>query len=79
MSAQTSWTVAGVREALASKKVSAKELASEFYVRIEKRNPELNAYLTLSPERAYEQAARIDAAVSRGEGFAGRWLAFRSP
>jgi aspartyl-tRNA(Asn)/glutamyl-tRNA(Gln) amidotransferase subunit A len=68
MSAQTSWTVAGVREALASKKVSAKELASEFYVRIEKRNPELNAYLTLSPERAYEQAARIDAAVSRGEG-----------
>jgi aspartyl-tRNA(Asn)/glutamyl-tRNA(Gln) amidotransferase subunit A len=67
MSAQTFWTVAGVREALANKKVSAKELASEFYVRIEKRNPELNAYLTLSPERAYEQAARIDAAVSRGE------------
>jgi aspartyl-tRNA(Asn)/glutamyl-tRNA(Gln) amidotransferase subunit A len=67
MSAQTSWSVAGVREALANKKVSAKELASEFYVRIEKRNPELNAYLTLSPERAYEQAARIDAAVSRGE------------
>jgi aspartyl-tRNA(Asn)/glutamyl-tRNA(Gln) amidotransferase subunit A len=67
MTAQTSWTVAGVREALACKKVSAKELASEFYVRIEKRNPELNAYLTLSPERAYEQAARIDAAVSRGE------------
>jgi aspartyl-tRNA(Asn)/glutamyl-tRNA(Gln) amidotransferase subunit A len=67
MSAQTSWTVAGVREALACKKLSAKELASEFYVRIEKRNPELNAYLTLSPERAYEQAARIDAAVSRGK------------
>jgi len=67
MSSQTSWSVAGVREALANKKVSAKELASEFYVRIEKRNPELNAYLTLSPERAYEQAARIDAAVSRGE------------
>jgi aspartyl-tRNA(Asn)/glutamyl-tRNA(Gln) amidotransferase subunit A len=67
MSAQTFWTVAGVREALANKKVSAKELASEFYVRIEKRNPELNAYLALSPERAYEQAARIDAAVSRGE------------
>jgi aspartyl-tRNA(Asn)/glutamyl-tRNA(Gln) amidotransferase subunit A len=67
MSAQTFWTVAGVREALANKKVSAKELASEFYVRIEKRNPELNAYLTLSPERAYEQAARIDAAVGRGE------------
>ena len=67
MTAQTSWTVAGVREALACKKLSAKELASEFYVRIEKRNPELNAYLTLSPERAYEQAARIDAAVGRGE------------
>jgi aspartyl-tRNA(Asn)/glutamyl-tRNA(Gln) amidotransferase subunit A len=67
MSAATPWTVAGVREALRAKKVSARELASEFYARIEKRNPELNAYLILSPERAYAQADRIDAALARGE------------
>jgi aspartyl-tRNA(Asn)/glutamyl-tRNA(Gln) amidotransferase subunit A len=50
-----------VREALAAKKVSARELATEFYGRIEARNRDLNAYLTLCPERAYAQANRIDA------------------
>ncbi len=67
MSATTPWTIAGVRAALETKKISARELAAEFYARIDRRNPELNAYLTLSPERAYAQADRVDAAVARGE------------
>ena len=67
MSAPTQWTVANIREALASKKISARELAREFYGRIEKRNAELNVYLTLSSERAFAQAGKIDAAVARGE------------
>jgi aspartyl-tRNA(Asn)/glutamyl-tRNA(Gln) amidotransferase subunit A len=67
MSAAGSWTIAGVRTALEAKKVSARELVSEFYGRIEKRNPELNAYLALSPERAYAQADRVDAAITHGE------------
>ena len=67
MSAPASWTVASVRATLQAKKVSARELASEFLKRIESRNPELNAYLALSPERAYAQADRIDAALARGE------------
>jgi aspartyl-tRNA(Asn)/glutamyl-tRNA(Gln) amidotransferase subunit A len=67
MSASTPWTIAGVRAALESKNVSARELVAEFYSRIEKRNPELNAYLTLSPERAFARADRVDAAVARGE------------
>jgi aspartyl-tRNA(Asn)/glutamyl-tRNA(Gln) amidotransferase subunit A len=67
MSAPTAWTVAGVRAALQAKKVSARELAAEFYGRIDRRNGELNAFLTLSPERAYAQAGRIDAAVARCE------------
>lgn len=67
MSASTDWTIAGVRSALVAKKVSARELAALFYGRIEKRNPELNAYLTLSPERAYSQADRVDAALARGD------------
>ena len=62
----TNWTIEGVREALAAKKVSARELAGEFYKRIEARNPELNAYLTLSRERAYTQADRVDAMVAAG-------------
>ena len=60
MSAANAWTGFAVREALEAKNISARELAAEFYSRIEKKNPELNAFLTLSPERAYAQADRID-------------------
>jgi aspartyl-tRNA(Asn)/glutamyl-tRNA(Gln) amidotransferase subunit A len=57
------WTIEGVREALAAKKISARELTGEFYKRIAARNDELNAYLTLCEDRAYEQANRVDALV----------------
>jgi aspartyl-tRNA(Asn)/glutamyl-tRNA(Gln) amidotransferase subunit A len=67
VSAAAPWTIAGVRAALQAKKISARELASEFYSRIDRRNAELNAFLTLSPERAYAQADRVDAAIARGE------------
>jgi aspartyl-tRNA(Asn)/glutamyl-tRNA(Gln) amidotransferase subunit A len=63
----TTWTIDGVKEALAAKKVSARELASDFYKRIGERNTELNAYLTLSEERAYAQADQIDALVAQGK------------
>ena len=62
----TTWTIEGVRVALAGRKVSARELAGEFYKRIEERNPDLNAYLTLSQESAYTQADRVDALVAAG-------------
>src|SRR5580704_19011359 len=61
------WTIDGVREALAAKKVSARELAADFYKRIEARNPELNAFLALSPERARRQTDRIDVLVAEGK------------
>ncbi|MGA9883114.1 MAG: Asp-tRNA(Asn)/Glu-tRNA(Gln) amidotransferase subunit GatA [Candidatus Acidiferrales bacterium] len=67
MSASVPWTVASVRAALAAKKISARELAADFYGRIERRNPDINAYLTLSHERAYAQADRVDSLVARGE------------
>ncbi len=56
-----------MRSALEAKKISARELTSEFYKRIDASNAELNAFLTLAPERAYAQADRVDAAVARGE------------
>jgi aspartyl-tRNA(Asn)/glutamyl-tRNA(Gln) amidotransferase subunit A len=67
MSATAVWTVAGIRDALQKKKISARELAQEHFGRIERRNSELNAFLTLSPDRAFDQADRVDAAVGRGE------------
>ena len=63
----TNWTIDGVREALAAKKISARELTAEFYKRIEARNWQLNAFLALSPERAYDQADRVDVLVSAGK------------
>jgi aspartyl-tRNA(Asn)/glutamyl-tRNA(Gln) amidotransferase subunit A len=63
----TNWTIDGVKEALATKKISARELVAEFYKRIEARNPELNAFLALSPERARRQTDRIDAIVAEGK------------
>src|ERR1700757_192308 len=64
---ETSWTIEGVKAAIAAKKVSARELAAEHFKRIAARNGELNAYLTLSEERAYAQADKIDAAVAEGK------------
>jgi aspartyl-tRNA(Asn)/glutamyl-tRNA(Gln) amidotransferase subunit A len=67
VSAAKDWTVASIRSALEAKTISARELTKEFFARIEKCNPELNAFLALSPERAYAQADRVDAQRSRGE------------
>src|SRR5258708_19546444 len=58
------WTIDSIREALASKRISARELTADFCRRIEQRNPELNAYLTLCPERAYRQADYLDGLVA---------------
>ncbi len=63
----TNWTIDAVKQALTAKKISARELAAEHYTRIAARNPELNAFLTLSEERAYVQTDRIDALVSAGK------------
>jgi aspartyl-tRNA(Asn)/glutamyl-tRNA(Gln) amidotransferase subunit A len=61
------WTISSAREAVANKKISARELAAEHYKRIAAKNTQLNAYLTLSEERAYAQADKIDAMVAAGK------------
>src|SRR5499427_1633767 len=63
----TTWTIDSVKSALAAKKVSARELTAEFYERIRSRNPELNAFLALSPERAYAQSDKVDALIAAGK------------
>src|SRR5260370_19967027 len=63
----TNGTSDGVGEALTSKKVSARELAADYYKRIEARDSELNAYLTLSRDRAFARADRVDALIAAGK------------
>src|SRR5215813_4010347 len=66
MKMSVNWTIEAVKKALAGKKISARELLADFYKRIESRNPELNAFLALTPERARRQADRIDSLVAAG-------------
>jgi aspartyl-tRNA(Asn)/glutamyl-tRNA(Gln) amidotransferase subunit A len=65
--ATNGWTISSIRRALETRQISARELARQFYSRIEAENPRLNAFLALSQERAYAQADAIDAKVARGE------------
>jgi aspartyl-tRNA(Asn)/glutamyl-tRNA(Gln) amidotransferase subunit A len=67
MSAATPWTIAGIQKALRAKKISAREIATEFYADIDRQNPTLNAYLALSRQRAFAQADRVDVATACGE------------
>src|SRR6202008_1901034 len=67
MSAASTWTITGVRDALRTKEISARELTKDFFSRIENRNRQLNAFLALSIERAYAQADRIDTMVAKGD------------
>src|ERR1700751_2517828 len=67
MSATSTWTISGVRDALQAKEISAHELTKDFFARIENRNRELNAFLALSIDRAYAQADRIDAMLANGD------------
>src|SRR5438045_9699998 len=50
-------------ELVRTKQVSPVELVELYAARIDKLNPELNAYLTLSIERALEEAREAEARV----------------
>ena len=60
-------TLAELRSDLAERRVKSAGLALEYYERIEKKNPQLNIYLSLTKERAMEQAARVDAMAAKGD------------
>ena len=52
------------KEGLLAKKFSAVELVSEYLSRIEKANPELNCFLTVSKDLAYSQAKNADKLIN---------------
>src|SRR5882724_10586533 len=60
-------TVASARNAVEQRQVTATALAERFYKKIGAEDKKINAYLTLSKERALAQAARIDAMADKGE------------
>jgi len=60
-------TVASTRTAIAERSLTATQLAESFYKKIEAEDSEINAYLTLSKERALAQAGRIDTLAGKGD------------
>jgi aspartyl-tRNA(Asn)/glutamyl-tRNA(Gln) amidotransferase subunit A len=59
-------TIESARTAIAEKHATASDLVEQFYSKIKADDPEIHAYLTLSQDRAFAQAKRIDGLVSRG-------------
>lgn len=66
----TTLTINQLQELLSSKKASAAEAVNAHLKRIEERDPQLRAYLTLTPERALEQARKVDDQIARGQPLA---------
>ena len=63
----TSLTLAGARDAIRAKSVSARELAEAHLSAMEAARP-LNIFITETPERALAMADASDARLARGEG-----------
>lgn len=63
----TSLAINELRQQLTAKKVSAQELVRAHLDRIETGDKDVRAYLTLSPERAMQQAHKIDHMISAGD------------
>src|SRR5450432_111137 len=59
-------TIAATRSAIADRKISASQLVQDFYGKIEAEDGEIHAFLTLSKERAENQAAKVDALLNQG-------------
>jgi aspartyl-tRNA(Asn)/glutamyl-tRNA(Gln) amidotransferase subunit A len=60
-------TIDATRTAIQERQTTAAAIAESFYKKIEAEDGEINAYLTLSRERAMSQAHKIDAIADKGD------------
>ena len=55
-----------IRDGIVSGRTKAADLTATYYERIEQKNERLNVYLSLTKQRALQQAAKIDDAAAKG-------------
>lgn len=60
-------SAARLREMIATKEISAKEVVDASLAAIETRDAKVNAFVQVTPELAYKAAEKIDACVQKGE------------
>jgi aspartyl-tRNA(Asn)/glutamyl-tRNA(Gln) amidotransferase subunit A len=60
-------TIDAARAAVQERKTAATALAQSFYAKIQKDDPQIGSYLTLSKDRALAKAAEIDSMAAKGE------------
>ncbi len=60
-------TLAELRAEIAEGRTKAVDLAAGYYDRIARVNPHLNVYLSLTKDRAFAQAERMDALAGKGD------------
>ncbi len=60
-------SIAQIQSGLRSKEFSAKELTDAAFEEIKKKEEAVHAFLELTPELAYEQAAKVDEEISAGK------------
>ena len=68
MSELTQLTVAQTAKMIANKDISAREVTEQYLAEIKAKNEYLNAYITITEERALAQADASDARIAKGEG-----------
>lgn len=66
----TNLTIKKFQEGLKNKKFSVFEIAEEYFKHIEKKDPEINAYLSLLKESALKKASEADIKKAKGETLA---------
>jgi len=67
MTELTSLTIAEARDKLAAKEFSATELTQAYNAAIEAANPQINAYVAVTPDKALAMAKASDERLTKGE------------
>ncbi|TIP36513.1 MAG: Asp-tRNA(Asn)/Glu-tRNA(Gln) amidotransferase subunit GatA, partial [Mesorhizobium sp.] len=68
MSDLTHLTISEARAKLRGKEITAAEITEAYLAAIERANPVLNAYVTVTADKARDMAKNSDARLAKGEG-----------